>query len=61
MIQNKSNGYPESLARRIFEQLIAIQTDATIKRERPRLSSSGFLFNQQDIEQVIKQHDKEMS
>ena len=61
MIQPKSNGYAESLARRIFERLIAIQTDATIKHERPRLSSSGFLFNQQDIEQVIKQHDKEMN
>jgi len=49
------------LARRIFERLIDIQTDVTIKRERPRLSSSGFLFNQNDIEQVIEQHDKEMS
>jgi len=39
--------------------LIQIQTDATIKHERPRLSSSGFLFNQHDIEQVIKQHDKD--
>jgi len=56
-----SNGYAQSLARRIFERLIDIQTDVTIKRERPRLSSSGFLFNQQDIEQVIEQHDKEMN
>ena len=61
MIQPKSNGYAELLARRIFERLIAIQTAATIKRERPRLSSSGFLFNQRDIERVIKQHDKEMN
>jgi hypothetical protein len=61
MIQNKSNGYAETLARKIFERLIQIQTDYTIKRERARLSSSGFLFNQRDIEQVIKQHDKEMN
>ena len=59
MIQPKSNGYAESLARRIFERLIAIQTDATIKHERPRLSSSGFLFNQRDIERVIEQHDNQ--
>ena len=57
----KSNGYAETLAGKIFERLIQIQTDYTIKRERPRLSSSGFLFNQRDIEQVIKQHDKEMN
>ena len=60
-MKTSGNGYTKSLARRIFERLIAIQTDATIKRERPRLSSSGFLFNQRDIEQVIEQHDKEMS
>ena len=59
--KTSGNGYVESLARRIFERLIDIQTDVTIKRERPRLSSSGFLFNQQDIEQVIKQHDKEIN
>ena len=58
-MKTSGNGYAESLARRIFERLIRIQTDATIKRERPRLSSSGFLFNQRDIEQVIKQHDKD--
>ena len=56
-----NNGYAKSLAKMIFERLIKIQTDNKIKRERPRLSSSGFLFNQQDIEQVIKQHDKEMN
>ena len=58
---NKSNGYAQSLASKIFERLIAIQTDIKIKKERPRLSSSGFLFNQRDIEQVIEQHDKEMN
>ena len=59
MIQPKSNGYAETLARKIFERLIQIQTDYTIKRERARLSSSGFLFNQRDIEQVIKEHDQQ--
>ena len=57
--KTSGNGYAQSLARKIFERLIDIQTDATIKRERPRLSSSGFLFNQKDIEQVIIQHDQE--
>lgn len=55
------NGYAQSLSQKIFERLIAIQTDVTIKRERPRLSNTGFLFNQRDIEQAIKQHDKEIS
>ena len=59
--KTSGNGYAVSLARRIFERLIDIQTDVTIKRERPRLSSSGFLFNQQDIEQAIEQHDKEIN
>jgi len=58
-MKTSGNSYAESLARKIFERLIQIQTDATIKRERPRLSSSGFLFNQKDIEQVIEQHDNE--
>ena len=53
------NGYAQSLARKIFERLITIQTDSTINRERARLSSTGFLFTHRDIEQVIEQHDKE--
>ena len=60
-MKTSGNGYAKSLAGKIFERLIQIQTDHKIKRERPRLSSSGFLFNQQDIEQVIKQYDKEMN
>jgi len=60
-MKTSGNGYAETMAGKIFERLIQIQTDCTIKRERPRLSSSGFLFNQRDIEQVIKQHDKEMN
>lgn len=60
-MKTSGNGYAESLAGKIFERLIKIQTDYKIKRERPRLSSSGFLFNQRDIEQVIEQHDKEMN
>jgi len=59
-VANTSNGYATSLSKKIFERLIKIQTNATIKHERPRLSSSGFLFNQKDIEHVIKQHDKEI-
>jgi len=58
-IQKFNNGYAQSLARKIFERLITIQTDFTIKRERARLSSTGFLFTQRDIKQVIEQHDKE--
>jgi len=59
--KTSGNGYSQSLSRTIFERLIAIQTDVTIKRERPRLSNTGFLFNQRDIEQAIEQHDKEIS
>ncbi len=59
--KTSGNGYAQSLSRTIFDRLIAIQTDATIKRERPRLSNTGFLFNQRDIEQAIEQHDKEIS
>jgi len=52
-----TNNYAESLSKMIFERLIKIQTDKILKQTRPRLSSSGFLFTQRDIKQVIKEHD----
>ena len=60
LAQTSDNGYAQSLAKKIFERLISIQTDFTIKRERARLSSAGFLFTHRDIENVIEQHDKEI-
>lgn len=55
---NKShNGYAQSLATKIFNQLINIQTNRHIKNNRPRLSNSGFLFNTRDIQRVIESHD----
>jgi hypothetical protein len=56
-MKNTHNGYAQSLATKIFNQLINIQTNRHIKSNRPRLSNTGFLFNTRDIQRVIESHD----
>ena len=56
-----NNGYAQSLATKIFNQLINIQTNRHIRSSRPRLSNSGFLFNTKDIQKVIESHDKDIN
>ena len=56
-----NNGYTQSLATKIFNQLINIQTNRHIRSNRPRLSNSGFLFNTKDIQKVIESHDKDIN
>ena len=56
-----NNGYAQSLATKIFNQLINIQTNRHIKNNRPRLSNSGFLFTTKDIQKVIESHDKDIN